>query len=532
MSRSLLLAAAAALALAVPLGSEARSAETHWNGRIAFQNTTGIGSMNPDGSGQWGVELNVGDTQPAWSPDGTQLAVVTHWGGNNGILVMQPDGSGARLVTTNGSDAAPAWSPDGSQLAFVSNGNQLLAVSADGSNRRVLYRVDNGWIGRPAWSPDGGWIAFPLQSWTANTMVIGELETSTGVEHTLIAGLSYAQSPAFSPDGRRIAFMSSGTLFVADADGTNPQPITGSGQQWDDQPAWSPDGSQIAFVRSNQVWVMNADGSNARQLTWSNGGSSWPAWQPLGPQPSNCTLWGTGANDLLVGSDRNDVLCGGGGADTIIGLGGNDILRGEEGDDYLAGGAGLDFLDGGPGSDTLDARDGGELDTASGGPGYDRAFIDGFDRMGGIERPKVDPNLATWRPATASAFEPTNPPIRAVDGIDDDWWNSGGWPSQWLEVDLGRPLSIGRVRLVTMEYPAGGSILLLGRSTTSGPFHLLHAFPGPMAAEQQVSFAPKRPWRNVRYVRLYVPAVNASVGWAAWHELGLYAPKAKVRTAR
>jgi WD40-like Beta Propeller Repeat len=96
--------ALAALATALSLtGSVASNAHGSGptpsaNGRIAYVAVGGIGSMNPDGSGQWGIELDVGDHDPAWSPDGTQLAVVTTWAGRFGILVMQPDGSGAHLV--------------------------------------------------------------------------------------------------------------------------------------------------------------------------------------------------------------------------------------------------------------------------------------------------------------------------------------------------------------------------------------------------------------------------------------------------
>src|ERR1051326_8942795 len=81
---------AATLMLVGTLGADARGSQTsslRANGRIAFSDVTGIASMNPDGTGQWGVELNVGDAAPAWSPDGSKLAVVTHWAGNNGILV-------------------------------------------------------------------------------------------------------------------------------------------------------------------------------------------------------------------------------------------------------------------------------------------------------------------------------------------------------------------------------------------------------------------------------------------------------------
>src|ERR1700745_2719929 len=125
MTRSLLAAAAAAaLAVLAPAGVNADSTTgLHTDGRIAFVDDTGIASMNPDGSGAWGVELNVGDTAPAWSPDGTQLAVVTHWAGRNGILVMQPDGTGGHMATTDYSDADPTWSPDGTKIAFANGAN-------------------------------------------------------------------------------------------------------------------------------------------------------------------------------------------------------------------------------------------------------------------------------------------------------------------------------------------------------------------------------------------------------------------------
>src|SRR6516165_1361783 len=118
MFRIVLTALVSLLAFA---GADARGATTPSvaNGRIAFSVQTGIASMNPDGSGQWGVELQVGDTQPAWSPDGTKLAVVTHWAGRAGIELLQPNGDALGMLTTDGSDAFPAWSPDGKTVAFT-----------------------------------------------------------------------------------------------------------------------------------------------------------------------------------------------------------------------------------------------------------------------------------------------------------------------------------------------------------------------------------------------------------------------------
>jgi hypothetical protein len=525
MARSLLLVTLAALGLTLPLGSGAATAPLPSNGRIAFAAATGVASMNQDGSGQWGVELNLGDTQPAWSPDGSRLAVVTHWAGRNGVLVMQPDGSLARLVTTDPSDNGPAWSPDGTQLALTNQGS-LVVVNADGAGRHVVWSLPDGWLGRPTWSPDGRSIALRAGSSDEKTSGIDVVDVAKGTAATVLDDqhMSYPQNPAWSPDGSRIAFSSNGSIYAMTPDGKNVTPLTSG--SYDDQPAWSPNGQQIAFTRNSQVWVTRPDGRGVQPLT-TGAYNSWPAWQPLAPAPPGCSLWGTSGNDLLVGTESADVVCGGAGDDTLIGLGGDDVLRGGDGSDAIAGGTGLDYLAAGTGDDTLDSRDGGQSDTVDGGPGVDSATIDGtIDRMGSIERPRVDADLAAWQPTTASSFEPTNPPVRAVDGLISDWWNSGGYPSQWLDVDLRSPRQIGKVRLITIDYPSGGSVLLLGRTRLDEPFHLLHAFRGPTADMQLVAFAPKKAWRKIRYLRLYVPAAaSGGVGWVSWHELSVYAPR-------
>src|SRR5436190_1470469 len=142
MSRSLLVAALGVM-LACLLGSDARgSTALRANGRIAFSAVGGIASMNPDGSGQWGVELNVGDSwwvgRPAWSPDGGKLAFPAAPTTNTGTHLYVLDfGSGkvAQLSPDTGYDDWPTWSPDGTQVAFVSARNgteQVYAMNADG----------------------------------------------------------------------------------------------------------------------------------------------------------------------------------------------------------------------------------------------------------------------------------------------------------------------------------------------------------------------------------------------------------------
>lgn len=530
MFRSAFTAAAlASFALAAPLGSIARGSTSpvlHADGRIAFADATGIASMNPDGSGQWGVELNVGDYAPAWSPDGTQLAVVTHWAGSSGILVMQPDGSGAHMLTNDGNDRDPAWSPDGTKVAFANQG-QLYLVQADGSHRAQLtFDLGDRWVAHPTWSPDGTEIAY--QTSVENGVVIEVDDLATGKEKVVTDPTGYDGSPAWSPDGSQIAFSthtSGSAIAVMNPDGSNVKQLT-QGSSYDDSPAWSPDGTQIAFQRNGQIWVMARDGSGPHQLTWGADGSNMPAWQPLAPAPYGCTLWGTAANDLLVGTNGDDSLCGLGGNDTLIGLGGNDRLLGGDGNDVLAGGTGHDVLSGGPGDDKLDAR-GGYADGVSGGFGGDTAWITGpGDRITGVERTIVDRNLAIWQPADSDSFDPTNPAIRAFDGNFFDWWNSGGYPSHWVEVDLGYPRDIGRISIVMPDLPSAGRYVVLGRADVDHPFRLLHTFRGPAADLQQVSFKPQKPWHGIRYVRVLVPQANAAMPWVSVREIQIYPPVA------
>ena len=101
---------------------------------------------------------------------------------------------------------------------------------------------------------------------------------------------------------------------------------------------------------NRDVWTMRANGSDLRRVTSSRTQDSEPDWQPLGPRPAGCTLWGTDGPDLLVGTGGRDVICG---------LGGNDTIR------------------------SVDRR----RDVVDGGPGRDNALIDKkLDRTVRVER--------------------------------------------------------------------------------------------------------------------------------------------------
>jgi TolB protein len=104
------------------------------------------------------------------------------------------------------------------------------------------------------------------------------------------------ESPAWSPDDRKIAFMSArngnAEIYVMNADGSAVHNLTRSWQSEDDGPAWSPDGRRIVFysdrdggdVRppNDELYVMNADGRGVRRLTTNPGQDLFPVWSPDG----------------------------------------------------------------------------------------------------------------------------------------------------------------------------------------------------------------------------------------------------------
>jgi len=130
---------------------------------------------------------------------------------------------------------------------------------------------------QPVWSPDGQWIAFN----TAETEPLGPVEMRVinvdGSGERKVMDISgFAGSPAWSPDGTRLAATAADGLFVVDL-ATGEQRKLAESRSY--TPTWSPDGTQIAFtVWENEgysVYVVDVDGSGQPRKLADGSGASW-----------------------------------------------------------------------------------------------------------------------------------------------------------------------------------------------------------------------------------------------------------------
>ena len=232
------------------------------------------------------------DLSPDWSPDGNRIVLSSNRNGMQHIYVMNADGSSLTQITNSpAEDTEPVWAPDGKRIAFASvrDGNKEIHVmNADGSNPRRLTN-DPAVDTLPRWSVDNKILFTSNRGGESDIYVMDD--DGQNVRRLTTIGASRG---AWSPDGKRVAFVSRSPeiigqaywlqVCVVDADGSNLKMITRSPHSTF-VPRWSPDGASIAFVieydgaRAN-IFETSAAGENLKRLTAGPNFDGWPAYSP------------------------------------------------------------------------------------------------------------------------------------------------------------------------------------------------------------------------------------------------------------
>jgi len=215
------------------------------------------------------------------------IVFVTDQFGAGELMVMRPDGSRrTRLTSDQVLYFAPAISPDGQSIAVASfvgaTSEGIYLLDRFGRGRTKLVNRSN-FDGSPAWSPDGTRIAFrsdfPGPTGADHSRIFIVNRDGTGVRQLTpeTAGYTTDDGPSWSPNGAQIAFSQLNTLYLINPDGTG---LTSTGVAGH-HPAWSPDGSQIAY-EFNGISVMDRS-FNQRSLTTSSSDNI-ARWSPDGRQ--------------------------------------------------------------------------------------------------------------------------------------------------------------------------------------------------------------------------------------------------------
>jgi dipeptidyl aminopeptidase/acylaminoacyl peptidase len=185
------------------------------------------------------------------------------------IWIIDPDG--ARPFTSGRSDTAPRWAPDGSELAFLRNGPgdddhpQLAVIGVDGGEARVVTSFELG-VSDLAWSPDGRRVA----------LVVPEYVDGIEDEDERARRPRRIEHPAFRYDGAGWRYDRRAHLWVLDLATGDLSQLT-DGDADETSPAWSVDGRSVAYVSADDddrwvdprgyVFTIPADGGEAARVT-------------------------------------------------------------------------------------------------------------------------------------------------------------------------------------------------------------------------------------------------------------------------
>jgi Tol biopolymer transport system component/DNA-binding winged helix-turn-helix (wHTH) protein len=241
------------------------------------------------------------EDNPAFSPDGNQVAFTSSGAvpdESSGLYTTMVGGEKPLRLTSNPEDCCPVWSPDARSVAFARaqpNGRAIYTVPALGGTPKRLYSEEGVFkehIGLPprfSWSPDGRYLAVSALSTAEKrpTITLVSLQDSSRLPLTSPPPEYSDWCPAFSPDGKSIAFLrSSGPglvddLYVVSAIGGEPKRLTSDKRAMEGPFAWTPDSREIIFSSDRgglrSLWRIPAYGGTPRRVEGVGTSTSAPA---------------------------------------------------------------------------------------------------------------------------------------------------------------------------------------------------------------------------------------------------------------
>jgi dipeptidyl aminopeptidase/acylaminoacyl peptidase len=226
-----------------------------------------------------------------WAPDGRHIAFAANLYGNYDIwTVAVPDGEVRRVTTDPRLEVYPDWTPDSRKLLHVRLDeawvdHEILETNPDGTGARIVATDEDyfdylagGTFGYPMVSPDGGSVLF--RSHRNGWMNYWLAPLSGGEPRPLAAETADQSEATWSPDGRWVAYISNrnGThsLHLAPASGGQPKVLVApQGMGMVQSPAWSPDGRRISYTLGTPVtvpdlYVVEVGSGASRRLTHSS----------------------------------------------------------------------------------------------------------------------------------------------------------------------------------------------------------------------------------------------------------------------
>jgi Tol biopolymer transport system component len=234
-------------------------------------------------------------SNPEWSPDGTQFAFISFEAGKPVVKVAGSDGQNVRTIMQTDATYIGfrdlAWSPDGSQIAVVRSmggvsGEIWIVSSAGGPSRRLWKDAPEVFSHGPVFTPDGRGIVHSSNRGGAANLWLLPLNGAPPLQ--LTTGPGPDEHPSIARDGA-IVFLNSRSrqgLFIHNLKSSNSREmLSHSTLLW--APAFSPDGQDVAFSRAEadgswHIWIIPANGGATRRLTSGALPEIYPRFTPDG----------------------------------------------------------------------------------------------------------------------------------------------------------------------------------------------------------------------------------------------------------